>query len=203
MSRPPDGLPRFTPAERRVHQATALLVLVLTLTAAVLYVQPLALAVGRRPLVEGLHVAAGFLLPAPTLLGLLSPEFRADVARLNRFVPGDREWLLRRDRRTAGLPVGKFNAGQKLAAAVVAGAGLLLLATGLLMLVGVRLAVPVGWRRGATAVHDLTSAGLLVLLAGHFWQAWRHPEARAALRTGQVDPEYAAREHARWYAEQS
>jgi len=37
-----------------------------------------------------------------------------------------------------------------------------------------------------------------VLLAGHVWLAYRHPEARAALRTGMVDREYAEREHPAW-----
>ena len=181
-----------------VHRATGLLVLVLVLTASVLYVQPLALRVGRRPLVENVHVVAGLLLPVPVLLGLFSAEFRADLSRLNRFLPADWEWLRRADRRTAGLPVGKFNAGQKLAAAVLAGAGLLLLATGLLMLSALRLQVPVDWRRGATAVHDAASAGVLLLLAGHIWEAWRHPAARKAMRSGNVEAGYAAREHPAW-----
>lgn len=187
MPRPAEP-PRFTRTERWVHRVTAADVAVLVVTAAALYQPSLSLAVGHRPDVAGVHAVAGLLLPLPTLAGLLSPAFRADLSRLNRFAPADWAWLRRRDRRTAGLPVGKFNAGQKLAAAVVAGAGLLLLGTGLVMLGPVRVDVPVGWRQGATFVHDVVAIGLVLLLAGHVWEAWRHPEARTAMRTGYAPP---------------
>jgi formate dehydrogenase subunit gamma len=198
-----DMLPRFSRGERLVHRTTALLVGALTLTGAALYVEPLALAVGRRTLVEGLHIAAGLLLPVPMLLGLAgSPALRADVRRLDRMTRTDWQWLRRRDRRSAGLGVGKFNGGQKLAAAVILGAGLVLFATGLLLIAPARISLPVRVREGATITHDLFTAGLLALLAGHLWLAYRHPEARAALRTGDVDRSYAEREHPAWAAEQ-
>jgi formate dehydrogenase subunit gamma len=194
-------LPRFSAAERAVHRATALLVGVLLLTGAALSVTPVALLVGRRPLLAAVHVAAGLLLPVPALLGLLDPAFRADLARLNRFLPVDGEWLRRGDRRLAALPVGKFNGGQKLAAAVVAGCGVVLFGTGLVLLAPVRLGVPLGWRQGATLLHDLLAVGLLVLLVGHVLEAWAHPAARAAMRTGLVDAEYARLEHPAWVTE--
>jgi formate dehydrogenase subunit gamma len=194
-------LPRFTPAERWVHRTTAALVGVLVATGLVLYVGPLAVAIGRRATVEYVHIAAGLLLPLPTLLGLLSPAFRADVGRLGRFVPGDAEWLRRPDRRTARLPVGKFNAGQKVAASLVAGCGATLLLTGIVMLGPLVSDVPVGWRQGATLVHDLVSFGLVVLLVGHLVEAYAHPPARDALRTGSVDAGYARREHPVWVRE--
>jgi len=202
--RRPDLLPRFSPAERRVHRATGILVGLLALTGAALYVPSLALLVGRRTAVEGTHIVAGLLLPVPTLLGLaLSPALRADVRLLNRMTATDRQWLRRRDRRTARLPVGKFNGGQKLASAVVAGMGLVLFGTGVLLIAPARVSLPVSVREGATITHDLFTFGLLVLLAGHVWLAYRHPEARAALRTGVVDREYAEREHPAWAADVS
>ena len=199
--RSPDRLPRFTPAERWIHRVTAGLVAALVVTAAVLYVGPLAVAVGRRATVEYVHVAAGLALPVPTLLGLLSRAFRADVGRLGRFVPGDAEWLRRADRRVARLPVGKFNAGQKLAASLVAGCGATLLLTGIVMLGPTYVNVPVGWRQGATLVHDLVAFALCALLAGHVVEAYAHPAAREALRTGSVDAEYARHEHPVWVRE--
>ena len=195
----PDALHRFSPGERWVHRTTALLVGVLALTGAALYVPSLALLVGRRTAIEAVHIVAGLLLPVPTLAGLMTSAWlRADVGTLGRLTHTDWMWLRRRDRRTAGLPVGKFNAGQKLAAAVIAGAGLVLFGTGLLLLAPARVSIPVGVRQGATITHDLFTFGLLVLLAGHLWLAYRHPEARAALRTGLVDREYAEREHPAW-----
>jgi formate dehydrogenase subunit gamma len=98
----------------------------------------------------------------------------------------------------ARLAVGKFNGGQKLAAATMAGAGLVLLGTGLLLLAPARLNLPVAVREGATVTHDVFTFGVLVLLAGHLWLALRHPEARAALRTGVVRRDYAEREHPAW-----
>src|SRR5690348_1928356 len=107
---PPDGLVRFSRAETWVHRSTAALVAVLAVTGAALYYEPLSLLVGRRLLVEGVHIVAGLLLPVPTLAGLaFSPPLRADVAILNRITAVDRQWLRRRDRRTARLPIGKFN----------------------------------------------------------------------------------------------
>jgi formate dehydrogenase subunit gamma len=195
----PDRLPRFSRAERRVHRSTAILVGVLALTGAALYVPSLALLVGRRTTVEAVHIVAGLLLPVPTLAGLaLSAPLRADLRLLNRMTTTDWRWLRRRDRRTARLPVGKFNGGQKLASAVVAGTGLVLFGTGLLLIAPARVSIPVGVRQGATIAHDLFTFGLLVILAGHVWLAYRHPEARAALRTGLVDREYAEREHPAW-----
>lgn len=184
-----------------MHRSTSLLVVVLAATGAALAYEPLVLVVGRRPLVETVHVVAGLLLPVPTLLGLWrSPFMRADIAVMNRFAATDWEWLRRRDRRKAGLAVGKFNAGQKLAAALFAGAGVVLFGTGLVLLLPARVNLPVGMRQGATVVHDLFTYALLVLLAGHVWQALRHPEARTALRTGIVDRRYAEREYAAWAA---
>jgi formate dehydrogenase subunit gamma len=198
----PDRLPRFSRGERRVHRTTAILVGVLAVTGAALYVPSLALLVGRRTTVEAVHVVAGLLLPLPTLVGLAaSASLRGDVHVLNRMTGADWLWLRRRDRRSARLPVGKFNGGQKLASAVVAGAGLVLFGTGLLLLAPARVSLPVGVREGATITHDLFTFGLLVLLAGHVWLAYRHPEARAALRTGMVDREYAEREHPAWAAQ--
>jgi len=198
----PETLPRFTAAERWVHRSTGVVVTVLTVTGAVLYYEPFALAVGRRPLVEGVHIAAGLLLPLPTVVGLfVSPALRRDVSILNRMTRTDWQWLRRKDRRIARLPVGKFNGGQKLASSVLVGGLLVLFGTGLLLIAPVRIDLPVGIRQGATIVHDLVTFGVLVLLAGHFWLALRHPEARQALRTGRMDRRYAEVEYAGWAAE--
>ena len=197
-----ETLPRFSPAETLVHRSTAALVAVLAATGAVLYFEPLALLVSRRLLVEGVHVAAGLLLPVPTLVGLwASPALRADVRLLGRMTPVDTQWLRRRDRRRAKLAVGKFNGGQKVAAATMLGAGLVLFGTGLLLIAPARINLPVSMREGATITHDLFTFGLMVLLAGHLWLALRHPQARAALRTGSVDRTYAEVEHPAWAAE--
>src|SRR3954453_5260608 len=197
MHPPADRLPRFTHVERWVHRSTAALVAVLSATGFTLYYAPLSVLISRRALVETTHIVAGLLLPLPLVAGLLlSPELRHDLRVLGRLTRVDRLWLRRRDRRRAGLAVGKFNGGQKLASATMSGAGLVLFATGVLLLAPVRLDLADGVREGATITHDLFTFGAFLLLAGHIWLAMRHPQARAALRTGVVDRSYAEREHA-------
>lgn len=193
-----ERLPRFTPAERFAHRAVASLGLILTVSGLILYLPELSLLVARRTLVEGVHVIAGLLLPVPVFAALLSPAFRADLAVLNRFLPSDWAWLRNRDRRTAALPVGKFNAGQKLAAAAFAGAGVVLFGTGIMLLLPSQLALSDSLRQGATIVHDTTTLALVLLLAGHASLAYRHPEARRALRTGTMDAGYAEQHYPEW-----
>jgi formate dehydrogenase subunit gamma len=193
---PPAELPRFGPASRWVHRATAVLVGTCLLTAAVLYLEPLAVLVGRRALVVQVHVLAGLALPLPALAGWLSAAYRADLRELNRFVPVDAEWLLRRDRRSAGLPVGKFNAGQKLNAALSAGGGLVLLGTGIVLAYG--RSWPLDLRIGATFVHDWTAAAFLLLVLGHLWFASHDEDARRGMRTGSVPVGWALEQHPGW-----
>ncbi|MGV4984934.1 cytochrome b/b6 domain-containing protein [Streptomyces sp. NPDC001709] len=190
---------RFSRAERWVHRTTAALMGVCVVTAAVLYIPQLAIMVGRRELVVRIHECAGLALPVPVLLGLVSRAFRADLRFLNRFGPHDRTWLraaLRRDKRRSSRPAGKFNAGQKIYAAWIAGATLVMLGTGLMMWF-THLA-PLVWRTSATFVHDWLALTIGVVLAGHIGMALGDPEARRGLRTGAVSEEWAKREHPLW-----
>ncbi|MFI5863940.1 cytochrome b/b6 domain-containing protein [Streptomyces sp. NPDC051546] len=195
----PARVGRFSPAVRLVHLATAALTGVCLATAACLYLPPLAELVGRRHLVVTVHEWSGLLIPAPVLLGLGSRAFRGDLGRLNRFGPHDRTWLraaLRRDRRPAVRPAGKFNAGQKLYASWSAGAALVMLGTGLLMwFTGL---TPLPWRTGATFVHDWLALAMAAAVAGHVMMAVRDPEARRGMRTGSVAADWARREHPLW-----
>ncbi|MFE3882010.1 cytochrome b/b6 domain-containing protein [Streptomyces lydicus] len=206
MPRPPEGrsgaatarprIPRFTPAEHRVHRATATLMAVCVLTAGCLYLPFLAELVGRRHLMVTVHEWSGILLPVPLLLGLGSRALRADLTRLNRFGPHDRQWLRAALRRRGGRPAGKFNAGQKLYAAWIAGAVLVMLGTGLLMwITGL---APLAWRTGATFVHDWLALAVVIVIAGHVGKAYGDPESRRGLRTGSVDAQWARREHPLW-----
>lgn len=202
---PPDGRPpllaRFGPAERWVHHVTALLMLTCLVTAFMLYIPAFATMVGHREIVKPVHIYCGLLLPVPTLLGLASRAFRRDLGVLNRFGPHDARWLRSGQRRATVngrgvVPVGKFNAGQKLNAAFTAGAALVMLATGAMLTWPDPW--PDRWRTGATFVHDWLFLAIAVVTLGHLWEAFRDPGALRGMATGRVTPDWAARHHAAW-----
>lgn len=192
-------LNRFSRAERMVHWTLTVLMLVCIATAAVLYNGSIGLLIGHRRLVELLHVGSGFALPVPLLAGLGFAAYRADLSRLNRFHPADWSWLRSRSRRDGSISVGKFNAGQKMNAALTAGSIAVLLGSGLLMFFPnlVRLS----WRTGATFVHDWFALGLGLLVCGHIAKAVGDPEARRGMRTGQVSRAWAFQNHRAWVAD--
>ncbi|MFI9219341.1 cytochrome b/b6 domain-containing protein [Streptomyces werraensis] len=199
---PPGRVRRFSTAVRWVHRATGYLMLVCLVTAACLYVGPLAQLVGRRHVMIFLHEWSGILLPLPFLFGLFSADFRADLRRLNRFAVYDRQWLraVRRRRMEPGArPAGKFNAGQKIYAGWIAGAVLVMMFTGLLMwFLGL---LPLISRTSAIFVHDLVAWAITIAVLGHMRKAYEDPEARLGMRTGYVSRSWAEREHSRWLGE--
>jgi formate dehydrogenase subunit gamma len=196
VATPAEELRRFSRAERVVHWTLAALMFVCIATAAILYNGSLGIAVGHRRLVELAHVYCGFALPVPMLAGLGFAAYRADLSRLNRFSPADWRWLRSRSRRDGSIRVGKFNAGQKLNAALTAGSIVVLLGSGLLMFFPD--VARLSWRTGATLVHDWFALGLGLLVCGHIAQAVRDPEARRGMRTGQVSRSWALEEHGEW-----
>jgi formate dehydrogenase subunit gamma len=197
--RVPGTVRRFSRTERAVHRVVAVLMTICIITAAILYNGALAIRVGHRQTIELIHVYCGFALPIPILIGLFSRAYRADLGRLNRFASSDWRWLRSRRRRAGTIRVGKFNAGQKLNAALTAGAILVLLATGILMyFVGL---VRLSWRTGATFAHDWFSLALGLLVLGHIYFAIKDPQARQGMRTGRVSIGWAREQHAAWAEE--
>ncbi|CAO5156827.1 formate dehydrogenase subunit gamma [Frankia sp. AiPs1] len=205
---------RFGRVTRLVHWATAATMFCCLGTGAVLLLPPLAELVGRRQLVESIHLYAGLALPVPMLVAAAAGSYRRDLRSLNRFTVTDGTWLranlrLGTWRRAqagaetgAASRIGKFNAGQKLYAAFIAGAILVMLGTGTLMRWGAGLpgGLPLAWRTGATFVHDLLTYGLAFGVAGHLWMAARDPVARVGIITGTVPAWWATREHPAWKA---
>lgn len=187
---------RFSRAELAVHAAIGVLVLILMATAAALYLGPVAVLIGHRRIVATLHAWSGLALPIPVLVGLVSVAFRLDLARLNRFLPGDARWLRSREVRRDHAGIGKFNPGQKLNTALSAGALVVLLGTGILMywpsLVGL------SYRTGATFVHDVVGLALGLLVVGHVYKAVQDSEALRGARTGRVSVAWARRHHPVW-----
>jgi formate dehydrogenase subunit gamma len=189
---------RFTVAERWIHRGTAALLGTAMITAAFLYLPLIGELVGRRELLVTVHKWSGLAALIPVLAGLFFRAFRADLSRLNRFTPQDRGWL-RATLRRRPHPSGKFNPGQKMYAALAAGAVLVMTGTGLLMwFTGL---APLFVRTGATFVHDWGALLLGALVLGHIWIASGDPEARRGLRTGFVHRAWARHHHARWEQE--
>ncbi len=197
--RPATLVNRFSLAERLIHRAVAVLMLTCITTAAILYNGFLSAPVGHRRVVKLIHVFSGFALPIPILLGVASAAYRTDLRRLNRFSPADWRWLRSRNRRDATIPVGKFNAGQKLNSALSSGSIVVLLVTGTLMYFPdlARLS----WRTGATFVHDWFALGLGLLVIGHISYAVRDPGSRRGMRSGSVTATWARTHHAAWLEE--
>jgi formate dehydrogenase subunit gamma len=195
----PERIRRFSSGERWIHLSLGSLMGICILTAAILYWGPLSTLVGRRELVETVHYTSGLLLPVPLVVGALaSRAFRADVRRLNRFLPGDGRWLRSSRRRSGAFPSGKYNAGQKLNSAFVLASVIVLFVTGLML--HYFTLFPDDISTGATFVHDAFAAAVVVVSAGHLWMAWQDPVARRGLRTGFVPLDWAQREHALWAA---
>ena len=193
---------RFSTAERWVHRTSSTLMMVALVTAAFLYLPMLAELVGRRRLLVTVHEWAGIVLPVPLVAGIFFRSLRADLRRLNRFGPQDKGWAWRAMRygtRAAG-PAGKFNAGQKFYASLIAGATLVMMGTGLLMWFPHLSSIT--WRTGATFVHDWLAIIVGVLVIGHIRMAMKDPEARHGMRTGRVGRTWARREHRLWVEEE-
>ena len=191
---------RFSRTERTLHWANAAFFLFLLATGLILYLPSLSVAVGRRPLVQSVHFWSGVawiaVLATIVLLGDRRGMLRA-AREIDRFDRDDLRWLGGRP-----APQGRFNAGQKLNAALTAAFTLLFLVSGLLLWFGER---DTRLRFASTVVlHDGLMYVSLVLLIGHLYLAVIHPTTRHALRgitLGTVSEEWAARHHAKWKPE--
>src|SRR5256714_7680185 len=121
-------------------------------------------------------------------------RLRETVRELDLFDEDDRLWLQRVPR-----PQGRFNAGQKLNAALTAAFALLFSVSGFLLWYGER---NTRFRFASTILlHDGLMYVALVLLVGHLYLAVIHPATRHALRgmtVGSVDRHWAYRHHRKW-----
>ena len=188
---------RFSRTERAVHWVHASAFLVLLGSGLVLYLPSLAAQVGRRPLVKDVHLLTALAWALSLLAVVLLGDrrgLRATLRELDVFDADDRRWL-----RGLHAPQGRFNAGQKLNAALTAAFALLLAVSGILLWLGER---DTRFRFDSTIVlHDVVAYLSVALLAGHLYLAVVHPTTRHALRgitLGTVDEEWARKHHAKW-----
>jgi formate dehydrogenase subunit gamma len=192
---------RFSRTERAAHWVHATAFLALLATGLALYFPSLSEAVGRRALLKDLHVytAVGWVIGL-TLVVMLGDRrgIRQTLHELDVYDADDLLWLQRYPR-----PQGRFNAGQKLNAALTAAFAVLFAVSGSLLWLGER-----DHRfqfASSILLHDWLTFFSLVLLVGHLYLALIYPATRHALRgmtTGSVRKDWAARHHAKWVREQ-
>jgi formate dehydrogenase subunit gamma len=193
---------RFDGVQRLVHWANALMFGILMATALPLYFGSLADVVGRRALVENIHVWTGVALPIPIVISLLGPwgkRMRQDFRRINIWTKDEVKWLRALGHKSPKV-VDKFNPGQKLNAIFVGAAIVLTFATGFI-LKWFRF-FPVGWRTGATFVHDVLAFMIFAVVAGHIAFAVTHRDAMRAMIRGWVTESWAAKHAPGWLVEE-
>jgi formate dehydrogenase subunit gamma len=195
----PDYVRRFSPAERLLHWANALGFFFLLATGLVLYLPSLSVLVARRQLIQSLHFwgGVGWLGALAFILLIGGRRLLATARELERFDHDDLRWL-----RGAKVPQGRFNAGQKVNAALTGAFTVLFGISGVLLWVGEE---DTRFRFASTVIlHDGLMYVSLVLLVGHLYLALIHPATKHALRgmtLGDVSAEWAARHHAKWKPE--
>lgn len=188
---------RFSLTERAVHWIHATAFFGLLGTGLVLYVPSLSALVARRPLVKDLHIytAVTWIIALAMVVAVGDRRgLRRMLHELDLFDRDDRLWLRRIPR-----PQGRFNAGQKLNAALTAAFALLFSVSGFLLWLGER---DTRFRFASTIlVHDGLMYVSLVLLVGHLYLALIYPATRHALRgmtLGSVRRDWAYRHHRKW-----
>ena len=195
---------RFTAGELALHWLLAASFLVMLASGLVLLVPGLA-GLMDRPTAKAVHIDAALALLAGTVLVLAVhwPRMRRTLRQLDRFDRDDLRWLReapgRIRRGGPAPPQGRFNAGQKLNAALVGGLMLGMFATGFLLWYGER---DTTYRfAGTVIVHDWVMWLLVALTLGHLYMAVVNPATRPAMRgitTGSVDAVWAAAHHEKW-----
>ncbi|MGA8370127.1 MAG: cytochrome b/b6 domain-containing protein [Acidimicrobiales bacterium] len=193
---------RFDRVERAAHWATALLFGILMVTALPLYFVQVESFVGRRALVADIHTWAGVALPVPLIVSLLGPwgtRLRRDIRRCNLWTAAEIRWLWSFGRQRIARP-DKFNPGQKLNVLFVAGAIVVMLATGF-VLRWYRF-FPLSWRTGATFVHDVLALGVFLVVAGHVAFALTHRDALRSMFRGWVTRSWAKGHASGWLQEE-
>ena len=176
-------------------------------TGAALYFPSLAQYMNRT-LAKDIHLWAAIAMGVSMLLIPLMGNRRSvlrSVREVQYMDQDDVDWLkagpVKQLGRTAPVPQGRFNAGQKMNTVLLSGGMVIMYITGFLLWYGER---DTNFRfLGSVPVHDLFSLFLIFLVTGHIYLASIHPMTRAAFRGmtfGDVDREFAEHHHAKWVA---
>ena len=194
----PGYIRRFSKTERTIHWVNALGFFFLLVTGLILYLPWLSVAVGRRQFIQSIHFWGGIAWVGALIVVAVLGDRRGllrTARELDVFAPEDVNWLTRR----RPSEQARFNAGQKLNAALNAAFLVLFLVSGLLLWFGEQ---DTRFRFASTVIlHDFLLYASLALLIGHLYLALIHPATRHALRgivLGTVREDWARRHHGRW-----
>jgi formate dehydrogenase subunit gamma len=189
---------RFTRAERLLHWVNAAGFFVLLATGLILYLPSLSVLVQRRPLIQDIHFWTGVAWFGSLVLviALVDPRgFLRTLRELEDLDSDDLVWL----RGHTFVQQGRFNAGQKVNAALTGAFTILFFVSGLLLWFGEQ---DTRYRFASTVIlHDGLMFAAFALVVGHLYLALIHPATRHALRgmtVGTVREDWARAHHAKW-----
>ena len=196
---------RFTRSERALHWLLAATFFVMLFTGLCLSVSSFE-GILDRPTAKAWHLWSAVVLAVGLVLIVVFGDrsaLRRSAREIDRFDGDDGRWLRGAPRRVLNgrpaPPQGRFNAGQKLNAALIGGLMLGMYGTGILLWYGER---DTTYRfSGTVIVHDWATLILMVLVAGHLYLALLHPATRHALRgmtVGDVNEDWARKHHPKW-----
>jgi formate dehydrogenase subunit gamma len=196
---------RFSGAEQSLHWLLAVSFLVMLATGLILYLPSLAEVAAQRQLWKSIHLGAalGFWVGVLLIWSSDPIEMRSAKREIDSFDSDDRAWLAWSvTRRGAEPPQGRFNAGQKLNTAIVAGLMVVFTITGVL----IYLQEASARFRGTSAIliHDVAMYIAVPLVIGHLYLALLNPSTRHSLRgmtLGSVRRDWARRHHPKWERE--
>jgi formate dehydrogenase subunit gamma len=204
----PGYVRRFGPEERSLHWLLAATFLMMLATGLILYLPVFAELAANRRLWKSIHIGAAIAFWAGLVVLLLtdlSGSLRRTAGEFDRFDDDDVRWLgWAVTRRGTEPPAGRFNAGQKLNAALVAGLMVVFTVSGVLIYLQETDAAVRG-RTSAILVHDIATWIAVPLIIGHLYLALVNPSTRPSLRgmvLGTVRRDWARRHHPRWNADE-
>jgi formate dehydrogenase subunit gamma len=158
-----------------------------------------------RQLWKSIHLGAAlaFWLGTLLIIGSSTGGLRRTVGQIDRFDDDDRRWLKWQVRQLGPKPPqGRFNAGQKLNTAVIAGLMVVFTISGTLMYLQ---EVDAQFRgTSAILVHDIAMYIAIPLVIGHLYMALLNPSTRHSLHgmvLGTVRRDWAREHHAKWERE--
>ncbi len=194
-------VPRFTRAERVTHWVNAVLFTIAMTTGAMFRFGIGQSIFSDRAILRGIHVYFGLAIVVAFLVAVIprwGRALRRDASRINRWSPDEVRWLKSRGR-ARGVRLGKFNPGQKLNAAFVPAAALVLAASGSIMFWNQPFSTSL--RSGADFVHQCFAWLIWITVAGHIILALQDRESLRGMTGGTVSAEWAEQHRPAWYAE--